>query len=204
MWLFSRLIVTVVALGYLSGPGVRCIVAQSHPSPSELFQKLQSDQTTDSARDELLRLGKLDPEVREYLAIHLPSLIESGPGRGPCSGYPCQEWKNAVELAGNLRIGEAAPALARWINWRSPGPAGLSLEARLVFYPAARALFEIGDPAIPSVRFALDHGGPDEHYRAVRVLCIIHTPEAKAALRDFLPRESDPNLQAMIKSCLGK
>jgi hypothetical protein len=36
----------------------------------------------------------------------------------------------------------------------------------------------------------------------VRVLRIIHTPKAKAVLRDNLPRESDPDLQAMIKNVL--
>ena len=34
----------------------------------------------------------------------------------------------------------------------------------------------------------------------MRVLCIIHTPKAKAVLRDLLPSESDPDLQAMIKN----
>jgi hypothetical protein len=174
-------------------------LAQSHPSPSELVQQLQSDKTTDNARDELLKLGKSAPNVRQYLAVHLPPLIERGPSKADCSGNSCEPWKNEVELAGHLKIDAAAPALAKWINWRSQGPAGLSLEARLVFYPAATALFEIGDPAIPAVQHALDYGTSDEHYKAVRVLCIIHSPSAKAVLRNDLQREPDPDLQAMIK-----
>lgn len=105
--------------------------------PTELVQNLQSEQTTDNAKKELLKLGKSDPEIRQYLTVHLPPLIESGPGSPDCSRHHCQEWNNAVELAGKLKIGEAAPALARWINWRNEGPVGRSLEARLVFYPAA-------------------------------------------------------------------
>jgi hypothetical protein len=184
-------------------PGVQCILAQSHPTAAELIQNLQSPQTTDNAKNELLKLGRSDPEIRQYLTVHLPPLIESGPGSPDCSGHHCQEWNNAVELAGKLKIGEAAPALARWINWRNPGaPVGLSLEARLVFYPAARSLADIGDLAIPAVQHALDHGNADEHFKAVRILCIIHTPKAKAVLQGVFPTESEPDLRAMIKNCL--
>jgi hypothetical protein len=183
-------------------PGVQCILAQSHPTAAELVQNLQSEQTTDNAKKELLRLGKSDPEIRQYLTVHLPPLIESGPGSPDCSGHLCQEWNNAVELAGKLKIGEAAPALARWINWRNEGPVGRSLEARLVFYPAARSLADIGDPAIPVLQRVITSGSAGEHARVVRVLCIIHTPKAKAALQDNLTHETDPDLQAMIKNAL--
>jgi hypothetical protein len=175
-------------------------LAQGHPSPSELIQQLQSDKTTDNARDELLKLGKSAPNVRQYLAVHLPALIERGPSEADCSGNSCGPWKNEVEVAGHLKIGAAAPALAKWINWREPGPVvGLSMEARLVSYPAARALIEIGDPAIPAVQYTLHYGNSGEHYTAIRVLCIIHSPSAKGVLRDDLQHEPNPDLQAMIK-----
>lgn len=183
------------------GPGVQCILAQSHTTAAaELVQNLPSEQTTDNAKRELLKLGKSDPEVRQYLNVHLPPLIESGPGNPSCSGHYCQAWKNGVELAGKLKIGEAAPALAQWISWRNPGPTGLSVEARLVFYPAARSLADIGDPAIPVLQQALSN--PQDHYTAVRVLCIIHTPKAKAMLQEDLPHETDPAVQTMIKNSL--
>ena len=195
---------TFFLLALWLAPGVQCIPAQSHPTAAELLQNLQSEQTTDNAKNELLKLGKSGPEIRQYLTVHLPPLIGSGPGSPDCSGHHCQEWNNAVELAGKLKIGEAAPALARWINWRNEGPVGRSLEARLVFYPAARSLADIGDPAIPVLQHVLDSGSPEEHARAVRVLCIIHTPKAKAALQDNLTHETDPDLQAMIKNVLGE
>jgi hypothetical protein len=128
-------------------------MAQNHPSPSVLLQKLQFRQSSDRAKDELLKAGKSDIEVREYLTNHLPPLIESGESSPDCSGNSCEPWLNAVELAGQLKIVEAAPALAKWINWREPGPVvGLSMEARLVSFPAAKALIKIGDPAIPAVQ----------------------------------------------------
>jgi len=204
-----KMIVTVGLLGCWSGLSDCRIMAQSYPAPSRLVQKLQSDKTTDDARKQLLLLGKSHPEVREYLAAQLPPLIALGPKSCPQSEkadlvarWHFCPWYNAVELAGNLKIGEAAPALARRINWRNPGPFGLSLEARLVFYPAIKALSEIGDPAIPVVQHVLNYGSSGEHARAVRVLCIIHTPKAKAALQDNLSHETDPDIQAMIKNVL--
>jgi hypothetical protein len=203
MRISCKCITPFVLLGWWLAPGVQCILGQSHPTAAELLQNLQSEQTTDNAKKELLKLGKSDPETRQYLTVHLPPLIESGLGSQPCSVH-CQPWKNAVELAGKLKIGEAAAALARWINWRDEGPFGLSLEARLVFYPAARSLADIGDPAIPALQNVLNSGNPEEHFRAVRVLCIIHTPKAKSVLQDDLVHESDPDLQAMIKRAIGE
>ncbi|HEX4544515.1 MAG TPA: HEAT repeat domain-containing protein [Candidatus Acidoferrum sp.] len=205
------MLATIAVLGLWSGLGEHWVMAQSHPAASELVQKLQSDKTTDDARKQLLQLGKSDPDIRRYLVASLPPMIEMGPKSCPPSEivdvfarwHTCP-WYNVVELAGELKIGEAAPALAPWIGWRTPAPFILSLEARLVFYPAAKALAEIGDPAIPVVQPALDRGNSDEHYKAVRVLCIIHTPNAKAVLRDDLQRETDPDLQAMIRNALRK
>jgi hypothetical protein len=202
MGISSKCITTFILLVWWLGPGVQCILAQSHPTAAELVQNLKSEQTTDNSKKELLKLGKSDPEIRQYLTVYLPPLIESGPGSPDCSGHHCQAWNNAVELAGKLKIGEAAPALARWINWRNEGPVGRSLEARLVFYPAARSLADIGDSAIPVLQRVLESSSPEEHARAVRVLCIIHTSKANAVLRDNLANEPDPGLQAMIKSAL--
>lgn len=197
-------IAALVVLACWGGSGLRCALAQGHPTAAEPVQELQSAETTDSARSELLKLGKPDPEVRKYLAIQLPPLIANGPRGSACSGLGCRVWENAVKLAGDLKIEEAAPALARWINWRSLGPYGLSMEAALVFYPAATALVEIEDPAIPAVQDALDRGNPDEHYRAVRILCIIHSPSAKAVLRGGLQHVADPDVQVIIKRVLGE
>jgi hypothetical protein len=199
-----RLITTLVVLGWWGGPGVHSILAQSPPSPSELLQELQSDQTTDRARDELLRFGKSNPAVREYLAAHLPALIESGPSSATCPGYPCQTWRNAVELAHRLKIAETAPALARWITVKdiNPWPGIGSYGNKLEINPTAIALISIGDPAIPALRRVLDSGSPDEHTLAVRALCTIGTSKAKAVLRVELRHELDSNLRALIKKVL--
>lgn len=199
-----RLITALVVLGCWGGPGVHSILAQSHPSPSELLQELPSEQTTDRARDELLRFGKSDPAVREYLAVHLPPLIESGPSSATCPSHPCQTWRNAVELAGNLRIAETAPALARWITVKdiNPWPGIGTYGNKLEINPTAIALSSIGDPAIPALRHVLDSGSADKHTLAVRALCTIGTPQARAVLRADLRHEPDPNFQALINKVL--
>jgi len=209
----SRLISALVLLGCCAGPGVRSILAQSRPSSSGLVQELQSEKTTDEARKQLLRLGKSEPDVRRYLAVHLPALIQPGPNSCPPSDitdldvrwHSCP-WYNAVELAGKLKIAEAAPTLGPWIATRtSPTIIGLSSELRLGPYPVATALWKIGNPAVPVVQYILE-SDQRPRFRSIdeRVLCIINTPEAKAALRAFLPLETDPDLQAGIKSCLGE
>jgi hypothetical protein len=185
------------------------VTPQSRPPALELVQKLQSDKTTDDARRQLLQLGKSDPDVRRYLAAQLPPMIDLGPKSCPPSQiedlfdrlHSCP-WDNAVELAGSLKISETASSLARWINWRNNGPLSTSMEAQLIFYPAAKALAEIGDPSVPVVQRVLNSGSPEEHARAVRVLCIIHSPKAKAVLQEDLPHETDPVQQTMIRNSL--
>ena len=209
MRISSKMVAAMAILGCWSCLVVHRIMAQSQPTTSELVQKLHSDKTTDDARKQLLQHGKSNPDVRHYLAVQLPPLIGLGPKSCPPSDivdlaarwHACP-WYNAVELSGKLKIAEVASALASWINWRSEGPFLPTLEVQLIFHPAAKALAEIGDPAISTLQRVLNSGNSEEHARAVRVLCIIHTPKAKAVLRVNLPRESDPDLQAMIKNVL--
>ena len=203
----SKIIASMAALACWNCLFVHLIMAQSRQAPSELVQKLQSEKTTDEARKQLLQVGNSDPEVRRYLAAQLPPLIQRGPKSCPPSDiqdvfkrwHACP-WYNAVELSGKLRIAEAVTALAPWIGWRADGPFSPTLEARLVLHPAAKALAEIGDPAIPVVQQALSN--PKDHYPAVRILCIIHTAKAKAVLQEDLPHETNSAVQTMIKNSL--
>lgn len=207
MRILFRMIATVTVLGCCC-PNAP---AQNHPAPSELLQKLRSDKTTDEARKQLAQLANSEPDVKHYLAAQLPPMIEIGPKSCPPSDigdlktrwHACP-WYNAVELSGKLRIAEAASALVPWINWRVEGPYLPALEAQLVFHPAAKALAEIGDPAIPVLQQALSSGNAKDHAVAVRALCIIHTAKSKSVLQEDLAHEPDPTLQKMIKNALQK
>jgi len=203
----SSLIAALVVLGSCwVGPAADCISAQTHQPPSELVQQLQSLQSTDDAREELLKTGRSDPGVRQYLAVHLPPLIESGPNIANCPGSPCRVWRNAIELAANLKIVEATPSLVQWITVKDVNPwPGIGIYGgKLQTNPAAIALSRIGDPAIPALQSILnsDSGDPAQRALVVRTLCTIHTSKAKAVLRDDLPRESDPDLQRIIRRVL--
>jgi hypothetical protein len=201
-----RMVVTIAVLGCWSWLNA---IAQNHLAPSELVQMLRSDKTTDEARKQLVQLANSEPDVKHYLAAQLPPMIEIGPKSCPPSDikdlntrwHACP-WYNAVELSGKLRIAEAASPLAPWITWRAEGPFLPTLEAQLVFHPAAKALAAIGDPAIPVLEQALSSGNPKNHAMAVRVLCIIHTAKSKSVLQADLAHEPDPMLQTMIKNTL--
>jgi len=67
---------------------------------------------------------------------------------------------------------------------------------------AAMALYHIGDRAVPALQRLVDSVSPADHNRAVRVLWMIRTP--KALLREDLPRESDPSVEALIKRTVNE
>ena len=107
-----------------------------------LFQQLLSPTATDKAAQTLLKRGTSDPATRTYLSTHLPRVIEAG-GNG--AG---RQWLNAVRLAGQLRISEAAPALSKWISFEM-GETSMAIFSRLDDNPAGKALSQIGDPPSP-------------------------------------------------------
>lgn len=168
--------------------------AQGSPQLQRLFEGLQSTQTTDKSAEQLLNLGKSDLKVRKYLAIHLPPMIQAGPKDQP--------WNNAVRLAGDLKIKEAAPALAKWIGLGPFGSLTFTREIRLDTNPPAKALAQIGDPAIPVLVGVLNHGNSHERWNAVYALNLIGSPEAKSALREHLKTESDSTMRDFIEKVL--
>lgn len=212
MRISPRLIASFIATVWWRSLSVHGAMAQNHPTVSELVQELRSEKTTNMAREQILKFRKSDPTVRKSLAASLPLLIKMGPDScrpstslNETRWHSCP-WYNSVELAGEFKIGEAVPALGPWFSWSKYDGVivGLSSELSLEPYVAARALAKIGDPAIRTVQSFLESSQPQEHYRAVRVLCMINTPKAQAVLRDDLPHELDPLTQQMIKETLGE
>lgn len=169
------------------------VVAQEASELAALFQQLQLPEKTDSATQQFLKL-KANPAAKKYLAGHLPAMIVRGP-----EGFQ-QPWNNAVSLAGEFKIAEAAPALAGWISANAAaGTITLGEAAKLANEPAGKALVEIGDPSIPSLADVLAHGSLDQRWNAFYALNLIGSPKAKAALRDHVRDEHDPNLRKVIQ-----
>ena len=174
--------------------------AQSTPKAATLFQQLQVDRTSKEAEQQLLNLAKSDRTVRTYLVAHLPPLIEMGPyPPGSNSPSPAPTWRNAATLAGELKIVEAVPALAKFIAERSSGPTEtLSQESNLTAYPAGLALVKIGDPAVPAIGEVLERGNLFERVRAIYALNLIGSSKAKAVLSQHAPHEPDEGLRDFI------
>ena len=193
MWFSERLLILLFCFCPL-GPGAPTLYAQESAEPQTLFRQLQSPNTTDRAAGQLLKLGKSKPEARKYLATHLPDLIEklSDP----------QVWTNAVQIAGRLKIAEAAPALAKWIGKGGQGTITIAQTMRLEDNPAAKALAEIGDPSLPTVSAVLKNGNLNERGDAVLVLYNIRSPAAQTTLRKHLKHETDPSLRDFIARIL--
>ena|SRR6516165_476627 len=124
-----------------------CAAAQHSESVVLAFERLQSESPTEikQGSEQLVRLGTSDPKAREYIAFRLPPLIEKGP-----KDY-LGRWITLVRLAGELKIAEAAPALAKWLTIDNIGEISTAGFMRMENNPAGAALVQIGDPAIPAV-----------------------------------------------------
>lgn len=163
----------------------------------DLIRELGAPATSDRAADDLLRLGRSDPAARKYLAQRLPAII----ARGPISH---EAWTNSTRVAGGLRMAEASAALAKWIDVDVGGTITFSQELRLENKPAANALAQIGEPALPAVAGVLENGGLGARWTAAYVLNSIGSSAAKKALGRHLPREHNPHIRDFILSALEK
>jgi HEAT repeat protein len=146
-----------------------------------LFRQLQSVGTSDKAKEALMKLASTDPEARKYLAAIIPILIQNSKGH---------VWLNAVHIAGELKISEAVPALAKWIDVDNVGEISWGLLRNLETNPAGKALAQIGDPSVPALVSILEHGTVSERHTAYLALGLIHSVALRAAIRDHLVHEN--------------
>jgi hypothetical protein len=184
--------------------GYECF-AQASPDLAALFQQLIAPATTDRATEQWLKLGNNhedNSEARKYLVTHLPTVIQDVEVHyGTVNSKP---WNNAVRLAGELKLVEAAPALAKWLAVETGrGDLSNNIVVRLEDNSPGKALAQIGDPSIPTLKDVLSHGNQRERLRAVYVLKLIASPQAKTALQEHVSSEPDPNLQGFIERILA-
>src|SRR5258708_27728597 len=171
------------------------VSTQKSRSAAHVFQQLQNAETSDHAKDELMNLTKTNPDARSYLVAHLPQLIADE----KLLHFNSPVWINAVHLAGDLHVDEAAPSLARWIGLVWGGPTDMSRYATMEDNPPGQALAKIGDHTIPVLKGVLDHGSTQERTNAVRALFLIGSEHAKTILMEHLKDESDPQLSKTIE-----
>lgn len=199
----GKLRVIAILLSWALGLAIACVSAQVRPAIQQLFQQLQSKQTSDHAYFQLVELTGIDAPAHaralHYLALHLPALIEVDPRDPKQRTLISLQWCNAVKLAGELKIVEAAPGLAKWISI-STEP-GLWVGA-LIGRPAGLALVQIGDPSVPVLQKLLADGNKDERWNAVYALNEIQTSKAVKVLRDYEARGQDYQLREFVHNIL--
>jgi HEAT repeat protein len=173
-------------------------VAQVASKADDLLRQLGSPETSARAAESLIRLGSSDQTARAYISLRIPALIYSDPD------VNFSEWSNAVRIAGELKIAQASKALGTWVGDRRlwPPETELSDGYTLRNDPAAKALSQIGNPAIPTLVVVLN-GNVRARRSAVRALEIIGTARAIAALRKHEPLEKDDDLKSYIDDVLA-
>jgi len=146
------IVIVVMAANHAPMPASQ----QAEEPVATVFRRLQSQSSTEinEATEQLLNRGRSDPKVREYIARHLPPMIEKGPAEKDHPG----PWIELTRLAGELKIAEAAPALTKWLTIDNIGEITTGGFIRLENNPAGEALAKIGDPAVPAVARVFDRG----------------------------------------------
>ena len=176
----------VLMCGLLSLP----TMAQKKPDIRELFAQLSNADTTNHAAQVILRVASKNPAAREYIMGRLPDLIDL-PNLD-------QVWRNAVRLAGELKASNAVQPLMQVLP-RSPFRPSIILFGEMLSLnsdPVGKALFEIGDPAVPALANLLEPSGDAmDRWRAARILWNIDSPASRKVLRDDLQHETDPAIK---------
>lgn len=173
---------------------------QRTPEISNLFAQLNEPSTTDMAAHQILLVAAKDATARQYIVEKLPDMINK---QKPEDAV----WQNAVHLAGQLKAPEAIPSLVKALSLgRVGGPMNSTFETqmRLDDDIVAKALADIGDPAIPAVRNLLAAGDKATRRRAVLILRNMYTPAAHKALQERLPHETDQIIRELIETGLSE
>jgi hypothetical protein len=129
---------------------------------------------------------------------------------GPRSARPDTDdprWRNELDLADDLMIVEAAPAMVRQIEWGGTWIGGLTEASSIERRPAAMALVAMGDAAILALKEGVEHGEAlslrTPYYCSI-ALIEIRTPAAKEALMQSSLQEKDPHAYDSMTKRLGK
>jgi hypothetical protein len=183
--------------------GIVCSAAQKPHEVEQLFQELQSPETSDHAEMRLQELGTTDAASRRFLAAHLPDLLMADPRERRSGAYTIllrPEWCNAALLAGNLKLVEAAPALVKQISYRTtPVTTSTSVEG-LTTSPAGTALLQLGDAAVPALRGVARRGDANPNMDAVYALLLINSRKSREVLKEYADTTPNPEIRKFIYS----
>jgi hypothetical protein len=96
-------------------------------------------------------------------------------------------WKPAAKALGELKAEAAAPCLVQLLALGDVSLSVFKPEKTIFDYePAFAALVQIGEPGVPAIARSLPSLHPDKAYLALRVLRVINTTSAKAAVENYI------------------
>lgn len=168
------------------------------PDIHKLFVRLNEPSTTNQAVHEIIEATTRKASARQYIVQRLPDIINK---QQPESDV----WRNGVHLAGHLKASETIPSLIKAL---SLGPAGgpmqttFGTQMRLENDIVAKALAEIGDPAVTAVGNLLTSENKNTRRRAVLILRNMNSTSARKVLREHLPHETDEVTRELIETGL--
>ena len=171
--------------------------AQKAPDIATLLADLSRPKATDRAARQVLQVATKDPMVRKQVVDRLPAMIAQ-----PQSD---EVRLNAVRLAGQLKAIETIPSL---VSALALGPLGAPVnttfgtQMQLQDDAVAKALSQIGDPAIPDVTNLLENGDQKMRRRVVLILTNVDSSTSRKVLKDRLKQERDPKIRYLIESAL--
>jgi hypothetical protein len=182
-------------------------VAQAPQTVQSLLNDLAKPQTTNQAAAVLLKMAQAQPSVVEELSHALPPLLLNSTDAidGPGDSVPkVNVVVSEASLAGKLQLVSAIPALIQALD-RPTVPfsnTDFTEAEELLDDPVARALADIGAPAVPALNQPLESGNFDTRERAARILVLINTPESLSLLQQHIDRETDSGLKRYIAAKL--
>ena len=108
-------------------------------------------------------------------------------------------WMHGASMLGELDATEALDLLTENIDLTDGWAAKISES----HFPALAAILRIGQPAIPKLQVVLDHDSKP-HRRKLAAFCIAYIGggQARTALNDALPRETEPCLKRFLQVSL--
>lgn len=167
----------------------------------ELIETLRSTKKDEriGAQRKILELSRGDITFRNSAVRSLISIVENEKRSVLLCPDECyQEWRMAVETLGAMNAVEATDTLAKRITVNN-GSFGLGI----AWFPAATALVQIGEPAIPELKNRL-LGSQSELERKLYIdtLHAIRTPAARNSLEDILQSTRRKDIKQAIRQVL--
>jgi hypothetical protein len=149
--------------------------------------------TTAEARSHLLELGRSDPGVRALLSSNLPAML--------LAAKDLYVVRSEAQLAGELKIEAAIPSLIQLLGGRNRiGGGSINARYELKDDPVARALYEMGEPALPALTNALKSDSREKRERTEAILILTNTSQTRDILGQHLRSEPDAQLRAYLRA----